>query len=212
MSGDESLKDAFRRGKDIHTEAAARLFGIAPEDVTRDQRGQVKQINYGIPYGISAWGLAQRLRTSVGDAQALIDQYLQSYPGVTTHINRVVEQAHKHGFVETLMGRRRFVPNINSRNRTQRSFAERVAVNMPIQGTQADMIKIAMVRLHERLAAEGFKSRMLLQVHDELVFEAPQNEIDNLREIVRDEMVGALPLDVPVEIEMDIGKNWLDAH
>ena len=212
MSGDESLKDAFRRGKDIHTETAARLFGIAPEDVTRDQRGQVKQINYGIPYGISAWGLAQRLRTSVGDAQALIDQYLQSYPGVTTHINRVVEQAHKHGFVETLMGRRRFVPNINSRNRTQRSFAERVAVNMPIQGTQADMIKIAMVRLHERLAAEGFKSRMLLQVHDELVFEAPQNEIDNLREIVRDEMVGALPLDVPVEIEMDIGKNWLDAH
>ncbi len=212
MSGDESLKEAFSEGKDIHTEAAARLFDISPEQVTREQRSQVKQINYGIPYGISAWGLGQRLRISVKDAQHLIDQYLQSYPRVTTHINRVVEQAHKSGFVETLLGRRRFVPNINSRNRTQRSFAERVAVNMPIQGTQADMIKIAMVRLHDRLSSEGLESRMLLQVHDELVFEAPLHEVDQLREIVRDEMVGALALGVPIEVEMEVADNWLDAH
>ncbi len=212
MSGDESLQDAFQKGKDIHTEAAARLFGVEPEMVTREQRSQVKQINYGIPYGISAWGLAQRLRMSVSEAQVLIDQYLQSYPHITSHINRVVEKAHKHGYVETLMGRRRFVPNINSRNRAQRSFAERVAVNMPIQGTQADMIKIAMVRLHERLAEEGMAARMLLQVHDELVFEAPEYELDRLSKIVREEMEGALPLDVPVKVEMDVGDNWLDAH
>lgn len=212
ISGDPSLQEAFRNGKDIHSEAAARLFNVDSSEVSREQRSRVKQINYGIPYGISAWGLAQRLRTSVTEAQSLIDQYLQTYPLITSHINRVVEQAHKHGYVETLMGRRRFVPNINSRNRTQRSFAERVAVNMPIQGTQADMIKIAMVRLHRRLIDEGFAARMLLQVHDELVFEAPEAELDRLRAIVREEMVGALPLDVPVEVEMDVGDNWLDAH
>ncbi len=212
MSGDESLQDDFLEGKDIHTQTAAKLFGIDPDEVTREQRNRVKQVNYGIPYGISAWGLAQRLRTSVKEAQALIDQYLQSYPKITSHINRVVNDAHKMGYVETLLGRRRFVPNINSRNRTQRAFAERVAVNMPIQGTQADMIKIAMVRLHRRLAREGLQARMLLQVHDELVCEAPEEEIDRLREIVREEMVEALPLDVAVEVDMDVGDNWLDAH
>lgn len=212
MSGDESLQEDFLKGKDIHTQTAAKLFGIDPEEVTREQRNRVKQVNYGIPYGISAWGLAQRLRTSVKEAQALIDQYLQSYPKITSHINRVVTAAHKMGYVETLMGRRRFVPNINSRNRTQRSFAERVAVNMPIQGTQADMIKIAMVRLHKRLRDEGLRARMLLQVHDELVFEAPDEEIDRLRGIVREEMVEALPLHVAVEVDMDVGDNWLDAH
>lgn len=212
MSGDESLQEDFLKGRDIHTQTAAKLFGIDPVDVTREQRNRVKQVNYGIPYGISAWGLAQRLRTSVKEAQLLIDQYLQSYPKITSHINRVVDEAHKKGYVETLMGRRRFVPNINSRNRTQRSFAERVAVNMPIQGTQADMIKIAMVRLHRRLTAEGLRARMLLQVHDELVFEAPNEEIDRLKDIVREEMVDALPLNVAVEVDMDIGDNWLDAH
>ena len=212
MSGDESLQEDFRKGKDIHTQTAAKLFEIDPENVTRQQRSMVKQVNYGIPYGISAWGLAQRLRTSVKEAQALIDQYLQKYPKITSHINRVVTDAHKMGYVETLLGRRRFVPNINSRNRTQRSFAERVAVNMPIQGTQADMIKIAMVRLHKRFRDEGLRTRMLLQVHDELVFEAPEDEIENLRGIVREEMVDALPLDVAIEVEMDVGDNWLDAH
>ncbi len=212
MSGDEGLSDAFRRGEDIHRAAAARIFGIAPEEVTRDQRRKAKEVNYGIPYGISPWGLAQRLRCTMSEAQELIDTYMKSYSSVTAHINRVIERAHENGYVETMLGRRRFVPNINSRNRTQRSFAERVAVNMPIQGSQADMIKIAMVRIDKRLRQERFRARMLLQVHDELVFEVPEEEIDRVRGIVRTEMVEALPLDVPVEVEMNFGDNWLDAH
>ncbi|HUF10308.1 MAG TPA: DNA polymerase I, partial [Rhodothermales bacterium] len=212
MSGDEGLKEAFARGEDIHTSAAALIYGIPPVEVTREQRRKAKEVNYGIPYGISSWGLAQRLRCSMKEAQALIDTYLQSFPRVTTHINNVINEAHTRGYVQTLMGRRRFVPNIQSRNRTQRSFAERVAVNMPIQGTQADMIKIAMVRIHDRLKKEKMESRMLLQVHDELVFEAPGSEIERLREIVRDGMVHAIDLGVPVEIDMNVGENWLDAH
>ncbi|MEX0820719.1 MAG: DNA polymerase I [Rhodothermales bacterium] len=212
MSGDEGLSEAFRRGEDIHRAAAARIFDIPPENVTRDQRRKAKEVNYGIPYGISAWGLAQRLRCTMSEAQELIDTYMRSYSSVTAHINRVVDEARKKGYVETILGRRRFVPNIDSRNRTQRSFAERVAVNMPIQGSQADMIKIAMVRIDERLRAEGLRTRMLLQVHDELVFEVPDKEIETVRELVRAEMVEALPLDVPVEVDMDFGENWLDAH
>lgn len=212
MSGDEALSEAFRNDEDIHRAAAARIFGIPPEEVTQDQRSRVKQVNYGIPYGISAWGLAQRLRCSTKEAQELIDNYMSSYPKVAVHISRVVEEAHRRGYVETILGRRRFVPNINSRNRTQRSFAERVAVNMPIQGSQADMIKIAMVQLSNRLKREGMRARMLLQVHDELVFEAPEEELPKLRLIVREEMEGALPLDVPVKVEMNVGDNWLDAH
>ena len=212
MSGDEGLSDAFRAREDIHRAAAARIFDIAPEDVTRDQRQKAKQVNYGIPYGISAWGLGQRLRCSVKEAQELIDVYLKSYSKVTAHINKVVDQAHEKGYVETMLGRRRFVPNISSRNRTQRSFAERVAVNMPIQGSQADMIKIAMVRIAKRLVGAGKQARMLLQVHDELVLEVPEDELEAVREIVRTEMVEALPLDVPVEVDIDVGDNWLDAH
>lgn len=212
MSGDEGLKEAFARGEDIHTATAALIYGVSLPDVTRDQRRKAKEINYGIPYGISSWGLAQRLRCSMKEAQTLIDTYLQSFPRVTTHINKVINEAHAKGYVKTLMGRRRFVPNILSRNRTQRSFAERVAVNMPIQGTQADMIKIAMVRIHNRLKGEKMESRMLLQVHDELVFEATKSEIERLKEIVRDGMVHAIDLGVPVDIDMNVGDNWLDAH
>src|SRR5690606_37800720 len=212
MSGDEALSDAFRRGEDIHTAAAARIFNVPPEEVTRDQRRKAKEVNYGIPYGISPWGLAQRLRCSLKEAQELIDNYLRSYPKITEHINRVVTEAHKKGYVVTILGRRRYVPNINSRNRTQRSFAERVAVNMPIQGSQADMTKIAMVRIHRRLREEGHRARMLPQVHDELVFEVPNEELDVVAKLVHEEMVGALPLDVPIEVDIDVGDNWLDAH
>lgn len=212
MSGDEALRQAFREGQDVHTAAAARVFGVPPEAVTRDQRRKAKEVNYGIPYGVSAWGLAQRLRSSVQEAQQIIDQYQRSYPAVTTFLAETVEKARHQGYVETLLGRRRYVPNINSRNRTQRSFEERVAVNMPIQGTQADMIKIAMVRLHRRLREDGFATRMLLQVHDELVLEAPEDEVERVRAAVEEAMVDALPLDVPVEVDLDVGDNWLDAH
>lgn len=212
MSGDEGLKQAFREGRDIHTAAAARVFGVAPEEVTRDQRRKAKEVNYGIPYGVSPWGLAQRLRSSVQEAQQIIEQYQRSYAGVTRFLAMTVEAAREKGYVETLLGRRRYVPDINSRNHTQRSFAERVAVNMPIQGTQADMIKIAMIAIHRRLREEQLQARMVLQVHDELVFELPEAELDAVRPIIEEEMVRALPLDVPVEVDIDVGDNWLDAH
>ncbi|WP_457653773.1 DNA polymerase I [Rhodocaloribacter sp.] len=212
LSGDEALKEAFRTGQDVHTATAARVFGVPPEQVTREQRRKAKMVNYGIPYGVSAFGLAQRLRCSVKEAQALIDQYKRSFPGVARYLALQVERAREKGYVETLLGRRRYVPDIHSRNRTVRSFAERVAVNMPMQGTQADMIKLAMVRLHDRLAGEGMKSRMLLQVHDELVFETPPGEVEHLRKIVIHEMTNALPLEVPIEVDVGVGDNWLDAH
>ena len=212
MSGDEALSEAFRQKKDVHQAVAAMIYDVPPEEVHEDQRRKAKEVNYGIPYGISAWGLAQRLRCQVGEAQELIDTYLKTYPAVTAHIERVVEEARERGCVRTILGRRRFVPNINSRNRTQRSFSERVAVNMPIQGSQADMIKIAMVNIARRLKREGLAARMLLQVHDELVLEMPPEEIDAVRTIVRQEMESALSLDVPIEVHMNVGDHWLDAH
>ncbi|PEN15271.1 DNA polymerase I [Longibacter salinarum] len=213
MSGDEAMQETFRTGGDIHTDAAARVYGIDPADVTRDQRRKAKEVNYGIPYGVSPWGLAQRLRVPVGEAQDLITQYQKSYPGVSTLLNQLVEKARQNGYAETMLGRRRYIPEIDSSNSNRRSWAERVAVNMPIQGTQADMIKIAMNRVHERLASEALEARMLLQVHDELVFEMPPAEEAALRTLVEEEMRDALPLDgVPVVVDIDAGDNWLDAH
>jgi DNA polymerase-1 len=213
MSGDEAMQQTFRDGGDIHTDAAARVFDIDPAAVTRDQRRKAKEVNYGIPYGVSPWGLAQRLRVPVDEAQELISQYQKSYPGVSTFLNQLVERARERGYAETLLGRRRYVPNIDASNSNRRGFAERVAVNMPIQGTQADMIKIAMNRIHDRLAEEGMASRMLLQVHDELVFEGPPGETEALRELVIAEMEDALPLEgVPVVVDVDTGGDWLDAH
>jgi DNA polymerase-1 len=213
MSGDEAMQQTFRENGDIHTDAAARVFDIDPDEVTRDQRRKAKEVNYGIPYGVSPWGLAQRLRTSVDEAGDLIKQYQKSYPGVSRFLNELVQKARDTGYAETLLGRRRYVPDIDANNSNRRSAAERVAVNMPIQGTQADMIKMAMNRVHDRLGAEGLESRMLLQVHDELVFDAHPDEIDTLRTLVEHEMKEALPLDgVPILVDIDVGDNWLDAH
>ena len=212
ISGDEALRTAFEEEEDIHTTTAALVFGIDPAEVTPDQRRRAKEVNYGIPYGISAWGLSQRLHSTVDEAQQLIDGYRRSYPGVSRYLALQVEQAREQGYVETKLGRRRFVPNIDSRNSNRRQFAERVAVNMPIQGTQADMIKIAMVRLHDRLAEGDLRARMLLQVHDELILEVPPEEQDEVAALLREEMVQALPLDVPVAVEVNTADNWLDAH
>ncbi|PSQ98801.1 MAG: DNA polymerase I [Bacteroidetes bacterium QS_9_68_14] len=214
MSGDEAMLATFREEGDIHTDAAARVYDVAPADVTRDQRRKAKAVNYGIPYGVSAWGLAQRLAdVSREEAEGLIEQYRSSYPAVSRLLAELVEKAKEKGYAETLDGRRRYLPGLTSQNHRQRAFAERAAVNMPIQGTQADMIKIAMVQVHERLAAEDFESRMLLQVHDELVFEVRPREEEAARELVRTEMREALPLeDVPVAVDIDTGPNWLDAH
>ena len=212
MSGDQALAEAFRRKEDIHRSVAAKIYNIPPEEVNEHQRRKAKEVNYGIPYGIGARGLAQRLRCQVTEAQELIDTYLKTYPAVTTLIHRVVEEAQEKGYVRTILGRRRFVPNIHSRNPAQRAFSERVARNMPIQGTQADMIKIAMLRIDRRLKEEGLSARMLMQVHDELVLEMPPEEIDRVQMIVHEEMELALPLEVPIEVHMNTGDHWLDAH
>ena len=212
MSGDGQLKKAFEEGQDIHTTTAALMYKIPAEEVTRDQRRKAKEVNYGIPYGISAFGLAQRLRCPRSEAQELIESYQQSYPAVAGLLARLVEQAREKGYAETLLGRRRFVPGIHARNRNERSAAERIAVNMPIQGTQADMIKIAMVHIQERLKKASMKAKMILQVHDELVFSVPQEEVDALKDLIVPEMVNALPLSVPVEVDANAASNWLDAH
>ncbi|GAB5537127.1 MAG: DNA polymerase I [Rubricoccaceae bacterium] len=212
MSGDPGLIEAFENELDIHTATAARVFGVDYDDVDRDQRNKVKQVNYGIPYGISAFGLANRLRIGNGEAQELIDQYHASYPEVSGFLNGLMEDARRTGYVETLLGRRRYVPQITSRNPNDRAYAERIAVNMPIQGSQADMIKKAMIAIHARLQNGPLSSRMILQVHDELVFEAPESEVEALSELVREEMISALPLDVPIVVDVGVADNWLDAH
>ncbi|MFB6098944.1 MAG: DNA polymerase I, partial [Salinibacter sp.] len=213
MSGDEAMQETFRGGGDIHTDAASRVYDIDPEEVTPDQRSKAKQVNYGIPYGISPWGLAQRMRMPVDEAQEIIKQYRKSYPGVSRFLNDLVEEAREKGYAETLLGRRRYLPNIDSANSNERSAAERVAVNMPIQGTQADMIKIAMNRIHDRLTDEDWSTRMLLQVHDELVFEVPPTEVLEVQSMINQEMKDALPLEeVPVVVDIDVGDHWLEAH
>ena len=212
MSGDEALIEAFKSGDDIHRATAAMVYGITLNEVTPDQRRKAKEVNYGIPYGVSAFGLAQRLRCSVSEAKALIDQYQKSYSSVSRFLAEQVEKARENGYAETLLGRRRYVPAIHARNRMERSAAERIAVNMPIQGTQADMIKIAMIRIARLMTAEAMASTMIMQVHDELVFNVVPEEETVLREIVEREMVQALPLEVPIEVDMHTAGNWLDAH
>lgn len=212
MSGDKGLVEAFKEGLDIHTATAAKVFDVTLDDVTREMRGNVKQVNYGIPYGISPFGLAQRMRIGRAEAQALIDQYYASYPEVPRFLHQLVESARDKGYAETLMGRKRWLPALKSNNHNLRAGAERVAVNMPFQGTQADMIKLAMVNIHRRLADEGLKSHMILQVHDELVFEVADAEIDLMKKLVEEEMKAALPLDVPIEVGLGVADNWLDAH
>lgn len=212
MSEDPGLIAAFEASEDIHQATAAKMYGVSLEEVTREMRRKAKEVNFGIPYGISAYELSQRLRISRDEAKDLIDQYHRSYPNVSRLISHLVNLARQNGFVETILGRRRYIPDIQSRRHNDRSAAERIAVNMPIQGTQADMIKSAMVRIHAELKRRKLASRMILQVHDELVFEVPPDEIEELRTFVVKEMVEALPLKVPIEVDVGIGDNWLDAH
>jgi len=214
LTGDEGLLTAFKEKRDIHTATAARIFGVEPDAVTRDQRSTAKMVNFGIPYGISAFGLSQRLGGAVSrtEAQAIIDEYFKQFPGISGYMQAQQAQAREQGFVETVCGRRRTLRDINSSNGTVRGAAERNAINMPIQGTAADMIKLAMVRIHKSMTEAGLQSRMLLQVHDELVFDLHPDEEEQLRELVTHGMVGALELACPIAIEIGIGDNWLEAH
>lgn len=214
MSGEPAMIEAFRRGADIHAATAARVFGVAPDAVTPEQRRQAKVVNFGIVYGISAFGLAQRLGIPRANAAALIEHYFASYPGIRDYIERTLAGARQRGYVETLTGRRRVLRDINSANATVRGAAERNAINTPIQGTAADMIKLAMGRIHAEFERRGLRSRMVLQVHDELVFDLCRPEEAEVRELVADAMRHALPLPnaVPVEVDLGVGPNWLEAH
>lgn len=213
ISEDVAMSDSFRNDEDIHARTAREIFGLdSMDEVDREMRRKAKEVNFGIPYGVSAFGLAQRLGIDRTEAKTIIDAYFERFPGIREYINQTTEFAREHGYVTTLSGRRRYIPEIRSSNQNLRGFAERTAINMPIQGTAADLIKLAMLKLHKRLQNEGFRSRMVLQVHDELLFEVPEDEIETLKPIVKAEMEQAMSLKVPVKVEMGVAKNWLEAH
>jgi DNA polymerase-1 len=214
LSGDKSMIEAFRQGLDIHTATAAKVYGVTELEVTRAMRGTAKMVNFGIIYGISAFGLSQRLGIPRAEAAAVIDAYFREYPAIKEFMERTVAEAREKGYVETLTGRRRFLPDLTSGNQNVRGNAERAAINTPIQGTAADMIKLAMIRVDELLREKPYRSRMLLQVHDELVFDLAEDEKDELVPKILDAMKHALPMPggVPIEVEAGTGPNWLAAH
>ncbi len=210
FSKDPLLVEAFRRGDDIHTLTASQVFGVPPLMVTPDHRRQAKVVNFGIVYGLSAFGLSQNLGIETSEAKRFIEAYFEKYRGVRAFIDRTLEETRRDGRVKTLFGRVRPIPDINSKNFNLRGFAERTAVNTPLQGTAADLIKIAMIRIDAAILERGLKSRMTLQVHDELVFEVPESELDEMRSLVREQMESAHLLAVPLMLEMGVGKNWRD--
>ena len=212
LSGDPHLVEGFTHGADVHRATAARIFHVAPDAVTAEQRRHAKVANFGIIYGISAFGLSQRMGISRTEARNFIEEYFRSYPGVKAYMDRVIAQAREKGYVETIFGRKRFLPDINSKNAVARGLAERNAINAPIQGSAADIIKLAMIAVARRLDAEGLRSRMVLQVHDELVFDVVPDERDRIVEIVKQEMEGVCTLTVPLITECNYGKNWREAH
>jgi len=212
FSQDEHMLAAFRSGQDIHAATAAKIYGLPIEEVSKDQRRNAKTANFGIIYGISAFGLSQQLGCSRTEAKQLIDDYFAAFPRVISYIESQKEQARVRGYAETLFGRKRYLPDINSHNATVRAFAERNAVNAPIQGTAADIIKMAMVSIHRRLKEEGLRAQMIMQVHDELNFNVPKDEVERVREIVVSEMQNAVHLSIPLIAECGVGGNWLEAH
>jgi DNA polymerase-1 len=212
LSKDKSMISDFLSGNDIHAATAAKIFRVKIEDVTREMRSRAKTANFGIIYGISSFGLSERLAIGRKEAKELIDGYFNSYPGVKVYMEESIRKARGKGYVTTMFGRRRYVRDINSRNQVVRGNAERNAINAPLQGSAADIIKIAMVRIHERMKSENFSSKMILQVHDELIFEVGHSELEKLKEMVIFEMTNAAKLDVPLKVDWGIGKNWLEAH
>ncbi|MGC6470353.1 MAG: DNA polymerase I [Flavobacteriales bacterium] len=212
LSQDESMLEAFNQGLDIHTATAAKVYGIDDKAVSREQRSHAKMVNFGIIYGISAFGLSQRLSIKRGEAKDIIDSYFQQYPKVKDYMDLSIEKAREKGFVQTIMGRKRILKDINSRNAVVRGYAERNAINAPIQGSAADIIKLAMIQLQNAFEEYSFKSKMLLQVHDELVFDIHHSELEILKPLIIEKMEKAVRLSVPLDVEAGIGSNWLEAH
>ena len=212
MSQEETMIEAFKNGEDIHASTAAKVFNVSLSDVTREQRGNAKTVNFGIIYGVSAFGLSNQTDLSRTEAKELIETYYETYPKLRKYMSSQVDFARDHGYVTTLSNRRRYLKDINSRNAIVRGAAERNAVNAPIQGSAADVIKIAMINIYNKLQQGGFKTKMLLQVHDELVFDVYKPELETMKVLIKEEMENAYTLSVPLDIEMDVGSNWLEAH
>jgi DNA polymerase-1 len=212
LSKDPEMISDFRAGLDIHAATAAKVYGVKLEDVTREMRRNAKAVNFGIIYGMSSFGLSERLNIPRKEASEIIQQYFSRYSGIRTYIDQTIASAKKNGYVETMMKRRRYLRDINSGNATVRGFAERNAINAPIQGTAADLIKIAMINIFKEFSWLNLKSRMILQVHDELVFDVHRTEVEQVRTLVEDKMKNAIPMDVPVKVEISTGENWLEAH
>ena len=212
LSKDPAMLEAFQKGEDIHATTAAKVFGVPLEEVSREQRSNAKTVNFGIVYGVSAFGLSQQTNLNRTEAKELIEAYYATYPQLKSYMNEQVDFARENGYVTTVLGRRRYLKDINSQNAVVRGAAERNAVNAPIQGSAADIIKIAMINIHRRMEKENWQSKMLLQVHDELVFDVPKAEVDALSTMVKEEMENAFSLEVPLLVEVGIGENWLEAH
>jgi DNA polymerase-1 len=214
ISGDPAMCEAFKSGKDIHTATAAKVFNVAETDVTKEMRYKAKSVNFGIIYGQGAFGLSQNLGISRTEAKEIIDNYKTQFANIQKYMEDTIAFCKTNGYVETLMGRKRWLKDINSSNFTVRGFAERNAINSPIQGTAADMIKLAMIRIHDIFLKRKFKSKMIMQVHDELVFDAHKSEVDVIKPIILEGMQNALllPNGVPTDAEIGVGDNWLEAH
>jgi DNA polymerase-1 len=210
MSKDPALVESFLNDEDIHAATASQVFGVPMEGVTRQMRNRAKVFNFGVLYGLTDFGLAQREGISREEAGAFIKRYFEKYAAVKKWREDTVNKTRRDGFAETLAGRRRYIPDIHSSNFNVRMGAERIAINMPVQGTASDIIKIAMIRIDEELEKRGMQTKMLLQVHDELIFEGPKSELDDLREMVLRIMPASIEMDVPVKVEIKVGKNWAD--
>ena len=212
ISGDKTMIEAFNQGIDIHTATAAKVWNVNIEDVDKDMRRKAKTVNFGIIYGISAFGLSQRVNIPRSEAKEIIDNYFIQFPGIKSYMDKTINSARELGYVETLVGRKRNLRDINSKNAVVRGFAERNAINAPIQGSAADMIKIAMIQIQKWLNESDLQTKMILQVHDELLFDVPKNEMDVVKAKVKELMEGAMNLNVPILVETGFGDNWLEAH
>lgn len=212
LSEEENMISAFQNGEDIHASTAAKVFNVALDEVTREQRSNAKTVNFGIIYGVSAFGLSNQTNLSRGEAKELIDTYYETYPKLRAYISQQIQFARDNGYVETVLHRRRYLKDINSRNAVVRGAAERNAVNAPIQGSAADIIKLAMINIHKKLEEGKYKTKMLLQVHDELVFDAHKDELETIQSLIKNEMENAFKLSVPLDVEIGLGNNWLEAH
>ena len=212
LSKEDNMINAFKNKEDIHASTAAKVFNVPISEVTREQRGNAKTVNFGIIYGVSAFGLSNQTSLSRSEAKELIDTYYETYPKLRSYMDGQIHFARENGYVETVLGRRRYLKDINSRNAIVRGAAERNAVNAPIQGSAADIIKLAMISIYKRFQQENFKSKMLLQVHDELVFDAHNDELEIIKPIIKQEMENAYKLSVPLDVEIGLGEDWLVAH